>query len=162
MYEEHPIAGRDIQYRAPDSRSRYNLYCSLTPNRVFLVIFSNFTHVHFFMGSQEQYTPVFERFYNHPNTNMVFKWYIIRMFLVFGYLVFRSSLYIFPFVGEVSPRDVKPSSHLQQLQQLQAHILRSSPYLSPQVCVLTLESRCILVVGEGVHILRTLPDQYFE
>ena len=24
VYEEHPIAGRDIQYRAPDSRSIYN------------------------------------------------------------------------------------------------------------------------------------------
>ena len=23
VYDEHPIAGRDIQYRAPDSRSRY-------------------------------------------------------------------------------------------------------------------------------------------
>ena len=23
VYDEHPLAGRDIQYQAPDSRSRY-------------------------------------------------------------------------------------------------------------------------------------------
>ena len=25
VYDEHPLAGRDIQYRAPDNRSRYTL-----------------------------------------------------------------------------------------------------------------------------------------
>jgi hypothetical protein len=36
-------------------------------------------------------------------------------------------------VAPASSDLANPSSHLQQLQQLQAHLLRTSPYLSPQV-----------------------------
>jgi hypothetical protein len=56
--------------------------------------------------------------------------YLINIFIAGTGMV--SPVFGLP-VAPASAELANPSSHLQQLQQLQAHLLRTSPYLSPQV-----------------------------
>ena len=62
--------------------------------------------------------------------NMVTMNYLSNIFIAGAGVV--SPIFGLPVASAASDL-VNPSSHLQQLQQLQAHLLRTSPYLSPQV-----------------------------